>query len=50
MDVLALAVAVPSPITLYAIAASETGERVVQSETAKLAIDALNRWLAKQAK
>lgn len=38
----------PSSGTLYAIAASEMGERVVTSETGGKAIAALNAWLDKQ--
>jgi len=41
---------VPTKDTVYAIAASEVGEQVIESPTAKKAVDALNRWLDKQAK
>lgn len=40
---------VPSKETVYAIAASEYGERALQSPTATKAIKALNAWLDKQA-
>ena len=39
---------VPSKDTVYAIAASEIGERVIQSETAGKAVQALNAWLDRQ--
>lgn len=39
---------VPSSNTLYAIAASEAGERVLQPETASKATAALNAWLDRQ--
>lgn len=38
----------PSSGTLYAIAASEMGEHVIESETAGKAINALNAWLDRQ--
>ena len=38
----------PSSNTLYAIAASEMGERVIESETAGKAVAALNAWLDRQ--
>lgn len=38
----------PSSSTLYAIAASEMGERVIASETAGKAVQALNAWLDRQ--
>ncbi len=41
-------VLLPSKDTMYAIAASEIGERVLQSETGTLATKALNAWLRKQ--
>jgi len=40
--------AFPASGTLYAIAASEMGERVIQSETGDKAIQALNAWLDRQ--
>lgn len=40
---------IPTKDTVYAIAASEVGEQVIESPTAKKAVDALNRWLDKQA-
>lgn len=40
--------AIPAKETVYAIAASEMGEEVAQSETAGKAIKALNAWLDKQ--
>lgn len=43
-----LGAAVPSQETVYAIAASEMGERVIQSETGGKAVDALNAWLDRQ--
>lgn len=39
---------IPSSSTLYAIAASEMGERVIASETAGKAVQALNAWLDRQ--
>lgn len=39
---------VPSSSTLYAIAASEVGERVIGSETGGKAVQALNAWLDRQ--
>lgn len=38
----------PASGTIYAIAASEMGERVIQSETGDKAIQALNVWLDRQ--
>lgn len=38
----------PSKETVYAIAASEVGEDILQSETGTLATQALNAWLKKQ--
>lgn len=38
----------PSQNTIYAIAASEVGERVITSETGGKAVKALNAWLDKQ--
>jgi len=43
-----LGVFVPTKNTMYAIAASEMGESVLQSETGSLATQALNAWLKKQ--
>lgn len=43
-------VVTPSAITVYAIAASETAEQVLQSPSVNKAVNALNRWLDKQAK
>lgn len=40
--------AFPASGTIYAIAASEMGERVVNSETGDKAVKALNAWLDKQ--
>ena len=40
----------PSKDTVYAIAASEVGEKVIESPTAKKAVDALNAWLDRQIK
>lgn len=39
---------IPTQSTIYAIAASEMGERVIQSETGDKAIQALNAWLDRQ--
>ena len=39
---------VPSRSTIYAIAASEMGERVIESETGSKAVEALNAWLDRQ--
>jgi hypothetical protein len=39
---------VPSNGTLYAIAASEMGEEVLNSETGGKAVEALNAWLDRQ--
>ena len=41
-------VLIPQKSTVYAIAASEVGEKVIESPTAKKAVDALNRWLDQQ--
>lgn len=43
-----LAVITPSQDTVYAMAASEMGEKVVQSQTANKAMQALNAWLDRQ--
>lgn len=43
-----LAVITPSKDTVYAMAASEMGEKVVQSQTANKAMQALNAWLDRQ--
>lgn len=43
-----IGVAVPSSGTLYAIAASEMGEKVLNSETGGKAVEALNAWLDRQ--
>lgn len=39
---------VPSDDTIYAIAASEIGEQVLDSHTGNKAVKALNHWLDKQ--
>lgn len=39
---------VPSSGTIYAIAASEMGEKVIASETGGKAVEALNAWLDRQ--
>jgi hypothetical protein len=39
---------VPSETTIYAIAASETGEEVLNSETGGKAVQALDAWLDRQ--
>lgn len=44
----AIGVIAPGRETLYAIAASEMGERVIESETAGKAVAALNVWLDRQ--
>lgn len=44
----AIASLTPSQNTIYAIAASEMGERVITSETGGKAVKALNAWLDKQ--
>lgn len=44
----AIGIIAPSQATIYAIAASEMGERVVNSETGDKAVKALNAWLDKQ--
>lgn len=41
-------VLVPSKESIYAIAASEVGERVIKSETGGKAVEALNAWLDAQ--
>lgn len=43
-----LAAIIPSSNTIYAIAASEMGERVIKSETGGKALEALNAWLDRQ--
>lgn len=43
-----VAVFTPSKDTLYAIAASEVGEQIVESPTANKAVQALNHWLDEQ--
>ena len=43
-----LAIIVPSQTTIYAIAASEVGETVLNSETGGKAVQALNAWLDRQ--
>lgn len=43
-----LSTVLPSSNTVYAIAASETGEEVLDSETGGLAVEALNSWLHEQ--
>lgn len=43
-------VVTPSAITVYAIAASQAAEKVLVSPTVNKAVNALNRWLDKQAK
>ena len=40
----------PSATTIYAIAASEGGERALSSETGAKALKALNAWLDRQLK
>lgn len=40
----------PSANTVYAIAASQAAERVIKSPTVTKAVNALNRWLDRQAK
>lgn len=47
---LLIACALPSKETVYAIAASETGEQALKSKTATKAIQALDAWLDKQIK
>lgn len=42
------AIFVPSSETVYAMAASEVGEEIVNSETAGKAVQALNAWLDRQ--
>lgn len=39
---------IPSSNTIYAIAASEMGERALKSETGGKAVQALNAWLDRQ--
>lgn len=48
LALVAVAAITPSQNTIYAIAASEVGERVVTSETGGKAVKALNAWLDKQ--
>lgn len=43
-----MAALIPSSETVYAIAASEMGERVIKSETGGKAVEALNAWLDRQ--
>lgn len=43
-----VSIVTPSSNTMYAIAASEVGERVITSETGGKAIEALNVWLDAQ--
>ena len=43
-----LCAVLPSKATMYAIAASETGEDVLNSETGGKAVKALNAWLDRQ--
>lgn len=45
---LIFAAVLPSKNTVYAIAASEMGEHVLDSKTGSLATQALNSWLQKQ--
>lgn len=45
-----VAALLPSPSTIYAIAASEIGEEVLKSPTANKAMKALDTWLDKQIK
>lgn len=45
---MALQIVVPSQNTIYAIAASEYGEKALNSETGGKAVTALNKWLDKQ--
>lgn len=45
---LLLMVVVPSQDTVYAIAASETGEEILNSDTGGKAVKALNAWLDRQ--
>lgn len=47
-SLVAIASLTPSQSTIYAIAASEMGERVITSETGGKAVKALNAWLDKQ--
>ena len=41
---------IPSSGTIYAIAASEYGEKIAKTETADKAVKALNAWLDRQIK
>jgi hypothetical protein len=41
---------VPSKEAIYAMAASESGEKILKSETGDKAIQALNAWLDRQIK
>lgn len=43
-----LAAVIPAPTTIYAIAASEMGEDVLNSETGGKAMQALDAWLDRQ--
>jgi hypothetical protein len=43
-----IATVIPSKDTIYAIAASEMGERALQTPTADKAVQALNAWLDRQ--
>lgn len=43
-----IAAVIPSSNTIYAIAASEMGERALNTETGGKAVQALNAWLDKQ--
>lgn len=45
-----IVVITPSANTVYAIAASQSAEKVISSPTVTKAVDALNRWLDRQAK
>lgn len=46
--VFTFAVFIPSQDTIYAIAASEMGEELLNSETGGKAVEALNAWLDRQ--
>lgn len=46
--VLVLSIFLPTQTTIYAIAASEMGEDVLDSETGGKAVEALNEWLDRQ--
>jgi hypothetical protein len=43
-----IAALLPSRTTVYAIAASETGENILNSDTGNKAVSALNAWLDRQ--